>query len=561
MMTMMNRSLSLSTVFLKRQQRQHHGYQRWMSSRSTTALTPEADEIQEILSTTIPHSITSFVNGQSLPIRSSSTVTANDENIETHYINRTPISGQPICGVEVPTLEDIESAVELSHQTYQDTTSQMSHVERGQLLKEMAERIVEHSTTLAILESYDTGIPIQQIRTNHLPFIVQTLEYYSALAISGRCHKGNILQTPNYVSYTKHEPLGVCVGIGGWNYPLMTMCWKICPALTMANTMIYKPSECTPLTAWYVMSEIWNDDLIPPNMIQILLGSNKPTGETLINHPLVAKVSLTGSTTTGINIAKQASETLKRTTLELGGKSPLLIFDDFPIERSVQIALESNFINNGQVCSNATRIFVGNSVKDQFIDLLLERLHNKVVMGNPLDENTNIGPVMMHPIQPTKHFDTIMGYIERAKNDPSIDILCGGQGYEKDGGYYVEPTIVLSRSDDAEIVQHEIFGPVMTILGFDTEEEVIQRANNTDYGLAAGLLTRDTTRAHRLADNLEAGNVWVNNWNITPVEMPFGPYKMSGYGQELGEEALKHYSRTKMVYMELNDIQDVDTFF
>jgi betaine-aldehyde dehydrogenase len=253
--------------------------------------------------------------------------------------------------------------------------------------------------------------------------------------------------------------------------------------------------------------------------LQVLTGGGE-TAQQLVEHPLVAKVSLTGSTATGKRVARTAAITLKRTTLEVGGKSPLLVFDDCDVDSAVRVACEANFINNGQVCSNATRVFVHRAILDEFVDKLCIGLQNNIVIGDNMNSNTNMGPMMMHPGQPSQHFDRVMGFLERAKQDSNIQVLYGGNGYKSDGGgFFVEPTVLQANTDDSEIVREEVFGPIMTILPFETEAEAIARANSSEYGLGAGVMTKDVMRAHRLAKRLQSGNVWVNNWNLTPVEV------------------------------------------
>jgi betaine-aldehyde dehydrogenase len=466
----------------------------------------------------IPRIMASFVD-------ESAKVYTNEKAIShnLHWHNVSPVSGETLCQIQTPPM--VDAVVKASHNTFlhSDDWSNLSFAERGKLLQNMANVLQENATDLAVMETLDTGLPISQVRSNHVPSAVQTLRYYAAVATQGGL-PGRIMDVPfagghpDSVAFTRREPLGVCVGIGGWNYPLVTMVWKIAPALCMGNTIIYKPSECTPLTSLYVASELWSQ-ILPPGVLQVMAGGLE-VGQRLVEHPLVSKVSITGSTATGIKVAKKAAETLKRTTLELGGKSALLVFDDCDLDSAVRVACEANFINNGQVCSNATRIFVQGSIVNEFVEKLCQRLDTNVVMGDPLDPETNVGPMMMHPHAPSQHFDRVMGFLERAEQDDAIDVLYGGNGYHHDtGGYFVEPTVLLAKNDTPEIVREEVFGPIMTILAFDTEEEAIERANSSIYGLGAGVMTKDVMRAHRMSKRLQAGNVWVNNWNLSPVEV------------------------------------------
>ena len=437
--------------------------------------------------------------------------------------------------------------------------SRVSSWDRGIILREMSAIIQQHSAYLCELEAIDTGVPLTQIESSHIPATIATLEYYASAIQTGRL--GKILDTPlggdpasDSFAYTRREPLGVCLGIGAWNYPLMGMICKVAPALACGNTMIFKPSECTPLSALKA-AELFSD-VLPPSVLQVLPGHGSIASFLLANDG-INKVSITGSLPTGISVAEQASQTLKHVTLELGGKSPLLVFADADMDAAMRIAVNGNFINNGQVCSNCTRVFVERTCLDEFVGLLLPHLQSRTVMGDNMDRSTTMGPLIKHPLNPSQHFDAVQGFIRRATKDPKIKLLQGGRCYlSPEGGYYVEPTVFLSNSDDTEISQTEVFGPVMTILPFDNEEEVLNRANASKYGLAAGVMTKDVMRAHRTAKKLQAGTVWINHWNVCPVEMPFGPYKQSGYGKELGVEALDQYSQVKTVYVEMSNVRE-----
>eukprot|EP00980_Cylindrotheca_fusiformis_P019090 scaffold6440_cov124-Cylindrotheca_fusiformis.AAC.4 len=513
---------------------------------------PRADRRNRSFSTRtkLPDELTSWIHGEFI----SSTSWCSS------YDNLTPISGSKICRVAVPSVDQVNEAVESSQKVLPEWSTGSS-VERGKKLSAMAALVNDNQEELAQLEAIDTGIPIAQIRSNHIAYAVQTLEYYGALATKG--FPGKMMDVPaagghaDSFAYTRREPLGVCAGINGWNYPLVTMAWKLAPALACGNTFLCKPSECTPITSLRV-AELWKD-ILPPGVLQVLVGDGSVASQ-LVRHPGVRKISLTGSTATGIQVAKRSSETLKRLTLELGGKSAILVFDDADLERSVQVALEGNFVNNGEVCSNCTRVFVQRSILDEFIQRLKTKLDGSIRMGNNLSEGTNIGPLLQHPKQPIGHYERVMNYVKQGMEDPDVELVHGGRGYEENGGYFVEPTVFVCHNDDASIARNEIFGPVMTILPFDSEEDAVSRANNgTEYGLAAGVMTRDVIRAHRVSKRLEGGTVWVNSWNLSPVEMPFGPFKASGYGKELGEEAIEHYSQVKTVYVEMG--QDNDSSF
>lgn len=461
----------------------------------------------------IPSVCASFIDNEFVAVR----VAPSGKDTEQGYVNRSPATGLPLCQVQLPSQVEVHDAVNSSRKAFPEW-SNLSSADRGHVMSEMASLLTKHVEDLVHLEAVDTGIPISQIQVNHIPYAIQTLEYYASLAITGDGLSGRTFETPTSFSFTRREPLGVCAAIGPWNYPLVSMMWKLAPALACGNTMIYKPSECTPLTACFA-ANLWKD-VLPPGILQVLVGE-ADTARQLVRHENIAKVSLTGSVATGISVAQESAATLKRTTLELGGKSPLLIFSDADLDSAVRVAGEGNFINNGQVCSNCTRVYVQQDIVDKFVSRVVSRLKQTVTMGDNMMESTNMGPLMMPPRNPSQHYDKIVGYIDRAKKDPHVDLIYGGRGYQENGGYFVEPTVFLTKSDTAEIGREETFGPVMTVLLFESEEEAVARANDSPFGLAAGVMTRDFAKAHRVSRQLQAGNVWVNNWNMCPVEVSF----------------------------------------
>ncbi len=411
-------------------------------------------------------------------------------------------------------------------------------VERGRVLVRAAQIIRERGEELARLETLDTGKPIQETRVADWPSGADALEYFGGLAptVTGQM----ILLGGDFV-YTIREPLGVCAGIGAWNYPSQIACWKAAPALAMGNAMVFKPSEETPLGA-LKLAEILAEAGLPAGIFNVVQGRGA-VGAALVTDPRVAKVSLTGSVATGQKVYAAAAEGMRHVTMELGGKSPLVVFDDASLEDAVGAAMLANFYSSGQICSNGTRVFVQQGILPAFLDRLAERVA-RIRIGDPLDEATQHGPIVS-PGQAAK----IRAAIQRGC-DEGARLVCGGPGE----GAFVPPTVFADALDDMWIVREEIFGPVMSVLGFATEEEAVARANASPYGLAAGVFTRDLARGHRVAAALQAGTTWINAYNLTPVEAPFGGVKLSGIGRENSAAAIEHYSQLKSVYVGMGGV-------
>ena len=353
---------------------------------------------------------------------------------------------------------------------------------------------------------------------------------------------------PSAFGYTRREPLGVVAGIGAWNYPLQIACWKSAPALACGNAMIFKPAELTPLTA-VQLAKVYEDAGLPKGIFQVVQGRAE-TGSLLSKHPGIRKISLTGSVGTGRAVMADAADTLKYVTLELGGKSPLIVFEDAGIENAVSGALLANFYSAGEVCSNGTRVFVHRSIREAFLKRLCERV-SAMRIGDPMDPATQVGALISE-----EHMHKVLAYIEQGRREGARVVIGGERATrgELAKGFFVEPTVFDGCRDDMRIVSEEIFGPVMTVLEFDTEAEVIERANATEFGLAAGVFTKDLVRGHRVIANLQAGTCWINHYNVTPIELPFGGYKRSGLGRENGRAAIEHYTQLKSVYVALRDI-------
>ncbi|MBP0579742.1 betaine-aldehyde dehydrogenase [Labrys sp. LIt4] len=456
-----------------------------------------------------------------------------------------PATGETIAEVEQAGDGDIERAIEAAKAGFK-VWSRMTGAERGRILKRTADILREKNAALAEIETRDTGKPIQETVAVDVLSGADCLEYFAGIAatLTGE----HVDLGPSAFGYTRREPLGVVAGIGAWNYPIQIACWKSAPALACGNAMIFKPSEVTPLTAPY-LAEAFKEAGLPDGVFNVVQGDAR-VGKALVAHPAIKKISLTGEAGTGRIIMANAAKTLKHVTLELGGKSPLIVFEDAKLDNAVSGALLGNFYSAGEVCSNGTRVFVHKSVKDAFLAKLKARVE-KMVIGDPLDPNTHVGSLVSQ-----EHLEKVMSYIEKGKAE-GARLLTGGQRVTTGAlakGAFVAPTIFDGCQDDMAIVREEIFGPVMTVLSFEDEDEVVARANDTEYGLAAGVFTNDLSRGHRVIANLEAGTCWINQYNVTPIELPFGGVKLSGLGRENSRAAVEHYTQIKSVYVALGDI-------
>ena len=453
-----------------------------------------------------------------------------------------PATGEIVGRVYSATPAIIERAL-VSAQIAQRAWAKTSGTERGRILRRAADIMRGRNHGLSVLETYDTGKPLSETLYVDATSAADALEYFGGLA--GSLTGDHIPLSEGNWAYTKRDPLGVCVGIGAWNYPTQISCWKGAPALACGNAMIFKPSETTPLCALKV-AEILLDAGLPAGLFNVIQGLGD-VGASLVADTRVAKVSLTGSVATGCKVYAAAAAGMKQVTMELGGKSPLLIFDDANLENAVSGAILANFYSTGQVCSNGTRVFVQKGIRDAFLARLKERL-SLAIIGDPLDEATTIGPMVSQ-----RQLDIVLDYIAQGKAE-GARLVVGGSRIAGNG-YYIEPTVFADVTDSMTIAQEEIFGPVMAVLDFEHEDEVIGRANATKFGLAAGVFTADFSRAHRVIDALEAGTCFINSYNDAPVEMPFGGVKMSGVGRENAKDAITYYSQIKSVFVRMGDVE------
>ncbi|MET4681202.1 betaine-aldehyde dehydrogenase [Stenotrophomonas rhizophila] len=456
-----------------------------------------------------------------------------------------PANGELLANVHSANSDDLDAAVE-SAQAGQKVWAALTTVERSRILLRAVELLRERNDALAELESHNTGKALSETLSVDVVTGADVLEYYA-----GVMHGLEGSQVPLRESsffYTRQEPLGVVGAIGAWNYPIQIALWKAAPALAAGNAMIFKPSEVTPLTA-LKLAEIFTEAGLPDGVFNVLPGDGAGVGSALTEHPLIEKISFTGGTATGRKVmASASSSTLKDVTMELGGKSPLIICDDADLDLAADVAMMANFYSSGQVCTNGTRVFVPRGRLAAFEAKLLERV-KRIRIGDPLAEDTNFGPLVS-----AAHMQRVLEHIASGKAD-GARLVCGGERLTEGAlgkGCYVAPTIFSDCRDDMRIVREEIFGPVMSLLAYDDEDEAVHRANDTDYGLAAGVVTPDLARAHRVIHQLEAGICWVNSWGESPAQMPVGGYKQSGVGRENGLATLRAYTRTKSIQIELD---------
>ncbi len=454
-----------------------------------------------------------------------------------------PATGQTICPVAEGDKADIDLAVKAARKAYDHGPwSRMSGAERGRLLHKLADAIETHKEELAALETLDNGKPITEALTADLPLTMQCYRYYAGWAdkIVGQ----TIPLSGNYFCYTRHEPIGVVGQIIPWNFPLLMQAWKWGPALACGNTVVLKPAEQTPLTALRI-AQLAQDVGFPDGVINVVPGYGPTAGAALASHMDVDKIAFTGETSTGkIVMTAAANSNLKRVSLELGGKSPNVVFADADLDAAIEGAYFGLFFNQGQCCVAGSRLFVEEKVYDEFVHKMSVKTKARKI-GDPFDLTTEQGPQVSQ-----EQMDRILGYIEHGKSD-GAKLVSGGARSGSDG-YFVQPTVFADVQDEMKIAQEEIFGPVMSILKFKNADEVVDRGNKTFYGLAAAVWTRDVKKAHAIAHRLKAGTVWVNCYDVFDAAAPFGGFKMSGIGRELGQYALNLYTEVKTVTMAMS---------
>ena len=486
------------------------------------------------MSTPLPI-VQNFVHGRFLP---------NSTGEQFPVVN--PGTGETIYAVEVADASVQQAAIDSARAGFA-AWSAMTATARSRILLRAVALLHERNSALAAVEVRDTGKPLQEAEAVDVVTGAEVIEFFAGLAPS---LEGVQQDLGADFYYTRREPLGICAGIGAWNYPLQIACWKSGPALACGNAMIFKPSEETPLGA-VKLAEIFIEAGVPAGVFNVVQGA-AAVGQWLTGHPDIAKVSFTGEVATGRAVMGAAATTLKDVTMELGGKSPLIIFDDADLENAVSAAMLANFYTQGEICTNGTRVFVHASIHAAFMARLLERTRNNIRAGDPMHPDTNFGALIS-----AEHRVRVQDYIAAGVAEGAT-LSYGGQGAGTGGaagGFFLEPTIFSDCSDDMTIVREEIFGPVMSVLVFHDEDEVIARANNIDTGLAAGVFSQDIRRAHRVIHQLQAGICWINSYGASPAQMPVGGYKLSGIGRENGRETLAHYTQIKSVYVGMQDLE------
>ncbi|WP_419880771.1 5-carboxymethyl-2-hydroxymuconate semialdehyde dehydrogenase [Peribacillus sp. B-H-3] len=475
-----------------------------------------------------------YINGEFVPAYSNSS-----------FANINPFTNQKINSVAEGREEDIKKAAAAAKEAYKNGPwGKMKVSERMKYLYRIADIIDQEIERIAVLEALDTGLPVSQTK-NQTARSAENFRFYARMAES-RLHGEAYQADGEFINYTIYKPVGVVGLITPWNAPFMLETWKVAPALAAGNTVILKPAELSPLSA-HILAQVIDKAGLPKGVLNVVHGHGETAGAALVANPDVNAISFTGETSTGTVILKNAADTLKRTSMELGGKSPLIIFEDCEFERALDAAVWGIFSFNGERCTANSRVFVHKKVKDRFIDELKRRVTN-IKIGDPMDTETELGPLINKV-----HFNKVNSYIELAKKE-GCEVIQGTVPSEAKAGNFVPPTVLLHARNDMKVCQEEIFGPVMAVIEFEDEQEVIAAANDVKYGLAGYVWTNDIKRGHRVAQAVDAGMIWLNAQNVRDLRTPFGGTKASGIGREGGHYALlEFYSEPKVIHVAMSD--------
>jgi len=462
-----------------------------------------------------------------------------------HFDTVNPATGEVLTQIVEASAEDVDRAVQAARSAFEDRSGpwrKMSASERGRLIWKLADLVEKNIDELAELETLDNGKPIFESRYVDMPMVADVLRYYAGLAT--KIHGETVNTNETAFTYTLREPVGVVGMIVPWNFPLLLASWKFGPALACGNTVVLKPAEQTPLSTLR-FGELAIEAGLPAGVLNIVTGG-AATGEAIVQHPGIDKIAFTGSTAVGKEIMRSAAESLKRVTLELGGKSPNIVCADSDLDSAIKGAITGIFYGKGEVCNAGSRLFIESKVRDEFTEKLVGRA-KKMQPADPLDPKTRMGAIVSQ-----QQMQTVLGYIEKGKEE-GARLVAGGNRVSVDGskGFFIEPTIFGDVTNEMTIAQEEIFGPVLSIISFDDMEQAVDQANRNPYGLAAAVWTRDIKKAHHISRQLRVGTVWINTYGLMDAALPFGGYKQSGFGRELGAYAVEHYTELKSVWLNM----------
>jgi acyl-CoA reductase-like NAD-dependent aldehyde dehydrogenase len=455
-----------------------------------------------------------------------------------------PATEEVVAEVASADAADVDAAVKAARAALNGPWAALSARERGRLVRKLADRLMEKVDEVARLETLHNGKPISESRHIEIPAAAECFEYYAGW--SDKVMGETIPVKGNHLTYTLREPVGVVAAIVPWNFPLLLAAWKVAPALACGNTVILKPASQTPLTA-LALGEIAVEVGLPPGVLNVITGPGSRVGQAIVEHPGIDKIAFTGDTSTGKSIMRSAADSLKKITLELGGKSPNIVLPDADMDAAIRGATIGIFYGKGEVCAAGSRLLVDRSIKNEFVDKLVAKV-KKMVPGDPMDPKTRFGALASK-----KQLETVLRYVASGKQEGATLVAGGDRADIGTGkGYFVQPTVFADVKPEMTISREEIFGPVLATIEFADLDEAIARANDSLYGLAAGVWTRDIKKAHYVARKLQAGTVWVNTYNVYDTAAPFGGYKQSGFGREMSAHALEHYTQIKSVWIDLN---------